>query len=319
MDRCACCGGAFGPSPRGTHVSRSPDPDVLLVRLRRRAGRARVLRVRREGAGAGHVVRGRMYPPSSASAGAARSRGRRAGGPRRRARRRHAQQRSRRSRRGRRERAQWSYKGRMAAIDYTDGRRMRLDVEFHFAAAHRLPRYEGPCFRLHGHNYRFFVALEGEVDPRTGMIADFGEVKRIVQEQVLARVDHRDLNDVLENPTAENIALDLGGARAARARARRGPALRDPGLVRHVPGRAAVRRRLRARAERRPDAGAAAEAVARFLDALGLPPEVAAREIAGHAAPGGGGLARGPRGRLRARSRRDPRRRDPSAGAISWP
>jgi 6-pyruvoyltetrahydropterin/6-carboxytetrahydropterin synthase len=94
----------------------------------------------------------------------------------------------------------------MAAIDYTDGRRMRLDVEFYFAAAHRLPRYEGPCFRMHGHNYRFFVGLEGEVDPRTGMIADFGEVKRIVQEQVLARVDHRTLNDVLENPTAENIA-----------------------------------------------------------------------------------------------------------------
>ncbi|ABS26090.1 6-carboxytetrahydropterin synthase QueD [Anaeromyxobacter sp. Fw109-5] len=94
----------------------------------------------------------------------------------------------------------------MAAIDYTDGRRMRLDVEFYFAAAHRLPRYEGPCFRMHGHNYRFFVALEGDVDPRTGMIADFGEVKRIVQEQVLARLDHRTLNDVLENPTAENIA-----------------------------------------------------------------------------------------------------------------
>ncbi len=94
----------------------------------------------------------------------------------------------------------------MAAIDYTDRRRMRLDVEFYFAAAHRLPRYEGPCFRMHGHNYKFFVALEGEVDPGTGMIADFGEVKRVVQEHVLARVDHRTMNDFLENPTAENIA-----------------------------------------------------------------------------------------------------------------
>jgi 6-pyruvoyltetrahydropterin/6-carboxytetrahydropterin synthase len=94
----------------------------------------------------------------------------------------------------------------MAALDYTDTRRMRLDVEFYFAAAHRLPRYDGPCFRMHGHNYKFFVAVEGEVDPRSGMIADFGEIKRVVQEQVLARVDHRSLNDVLENPTAENIA-----------------------------------------------------------------------------------------------------------------
>jgi len=94
----------------------------------------------------------------------------------------------------------------MGAIDYGDRRRMRLDVEFYFAAAHRLPRYEGPCFRMHGHNYKFFVGIEGDVDPRSGMIADFGEIKRVVQEQVLARVDHRNLNDILENPTAENIA-----------------------------------------------------------------------------------------------------------------
>jgi 6-pyruvoyltetrahydropterin/6-carboxytetrahydropterin synthase len=94
----------------------------------------------------------------------------------------------------------------MATIDYTDRGRMRLDVEFQFAAAHRLPRYDGPCFRMHGHNYRFFVAVEGEVDPATGMVADFGELKRLVQEHVLARVDHRTLNDILENPTAENIA-----------------------------------------------------------------------------------------------------------------
>jgi 6-pyruvoyltetrahydropterin/6-carboxytetrahydropterin synthase len=108
--------------------------------------------------------------------------------------------------RGRAAVASRSYKGGMAAIDYLDVRRMRLDVEFYFAAAHRLPRYEGPCFRLHGHNYRFFVAVEGDVDPKTGMIADFGDVKGIVQEHVLSRVDHRNLNDVLENPTAENIA-----------------------------------------------------------------------------------------------------------------
>jgi 6-pyruvoyltetrahydropterin/6-carboxytetrahydropterin synthase len=94
----------------------------------------------------------------------------------------------------------------MATIDYTDQRRMRLDVEFYFAAAHRLPRYQGPCFRMHGHNYKFFIALEGEVDPATGMIADFGQIKQVVGEAVLARADHQVLNDFLENPTAENIA-----------------------------------------------------------------------------------------------------------------
>jgi 6-pyruvoyltetrahydropterin/6-carboxytetrahydropterin synthase len=94
----------------------------------------------------------------------------------------------------------------MAAIDYADARRMRLDVEFRFAAAHRLPRYDGPCSRVHGHNYRLLVGVEGEVDPASGMIADFGDIKRVVQEKVIERVDHRSLDEVLENPTAENIA-----------------------------------------------------------------------------------------------------------------
>jgi 6-pyruvoyltetrahydropterin/6-carboxytetrahydropterin synthase len=94
----------------------------------------------------------------------------------------------------------------MGAIDYRDVRRARLDVEFHFAAAHRLPRYEGPCSRMHGHNYRMIVCVEGEVDPKSGMVADFGRIKEIVQEHVLSRSDHRTLNDVLDNPTAENIA-----------------------------------------------------------------------------------------------------------------
>ncbi|HSN92648.1 MAG TPA: 6-carboxytetrahydropterin synthase QueD [Anaeromyxobacteraceae bacterium] len=104
----------------------------------------------------------------------------------------------------------------MGTIDYGDSRPMRLDVEFTFAAAHRLPRYEGPCSRVHGHNYRFLVAVEGEVDPRTGMIADFGAIKDVVREQVLARVDHRNLNDLLENPTAENIARWIWEALEAR-------------------------------------------------------------------------------------------------------
>ncbi len=94
----------------------------------------------------------------------------------------------------------------MNPIDYTDHRRARLDVEFHFAAAHRLPRYDGPCFRMHGHNYQLTVAIEGDVDPHTGMVADFGRIQEVVRAHVLSRADHQVLNDVLENPTAENIA-----------------------------------------------------------------------------------------------------------------
>ncbi len=82
---------------------------------------------------------------------------------------------------------------------------MRLEAEFHFAAAHRLPFYDGPCFRMHGHNYRLIVSVEGTPDAKSGMVIDFVEVQRIVAKVILARCDHQTLNDILENPTAELI------------------------------------------------------------------------------------------------------------------
>jgi 6-pyruvoyltetrahydropterin/6-carboxytetrahydropterin synthase len=82
---------------------------------------------------------------------------------------------------------------------------MRLEAEFHFAAAHRLPFYDGPCFRMHGHNYRLIVSVDGSPDAKSGMVIDFVEMQRIVGKVILARCDHQTLNDILENPTAELI------------------------------------------------------------------------------------------------------------------
>lgn len=84
---------------------------------------------------------------------------------------------------------------------------MQLTIELHFCAAHRLPFHPGPCRNPHGHNYRLLVTLEGPVDPSTGMVYDFFTLKQLVSEKVIARVDHKDLNAFIENPTAENIAV----------------------------------------------------------------------------------------------------------------
>jgi 6-pyruvoyltetrahydropterin/6-carboxytetrahydropterin synthase len=84
---------------------------------------------------------------------------------------------------------------------------MQLSVEFPFCAAHRLPYYDGPCSRMHGHNYRLQVTLEGMPNPRDGMIRDFDEVRRRVWEKALALCDHQTLNDFMDNPTAENLIL----------------------------------------------------------------------------------------------------------------
>ena len=82
---------------------------------------------------------------------------------------------------------------------------MILRVEFLFDAAHRLPYYEGPCFHTHGHNYKLVVLVEGQVDPKTGIAIDFVKVKELVSEHILGRVHHNDLNQILDNPTAENV------------------------------------------------------------------------------------------------------------------
>lgn len=87
---------------------------------------------------------------------------------------------------------------------------MELFKEFTFEAAHRLPNVpaDHKCARLHGHSYRLIVHVSGDVDPHSGMVIDFGDIKAIVKPLVDQQLDHYFLNEVegLENPTSENLA-----------------------------------------------------------------------------------------------------------------
>lgn len=89
---------------------------------------------------------------------------------------------------------------------------MRLEVNFQFEAAHYLPKVpEGhKCGRVHGHSYLVTVAVEGLVDPETGWVVDFGDLRDALA-PIVAGLDHQCLNDVpgLDNPTAENLATWL--------------------------------------------------------------------------------------------------------------
>ena len=86
-----------------------------------------------------------------------------------------------------------------------------MDVfrEFTFEAAHRLPNVPAghKCARLHGHSYRMEVHVRGNVDPVTGMVIDFADIKAAVR-PVEDALDHHYLNEIdgLDNPTAENLA-----------------------------------------------------------------------------------------------------------------
>ena len=84
---------------------------------------------------------------------------------------------------------------------------MRVRRRFRFEAAHRLPRHPGKCRELHGHSYELVVVVERPVDPESGMAIDFSDMKAVVRKEVVDPLDHRMLNDVMENPTAEEIAV----------------------------------------------------------------------------------------------------------------
>ena len=84
-----------------------------------------------------------------------------------------------------------------------------VSVDQTFAAGHALRNYKGRCENVHGHNFRVQVTIEGERLDDNGMLVDFLDVKKSMQD-VIARLDHQFLNDIppfdLKNPSAENIA-----------------------------------------------------------------------------------------------------------------
>jgi 6-pyruvoyltetrahydropterin/6-carboxytetrahydropterin synthase len=64
----------------------------------------------------------------------------------------------------------------------------------------------------HGHNYVLEVSVTGPVDEKTGYVMDLGALKRVVQDEVVGKMDHRNLNlevDFMQgiNPTTENIVV----------------------------------------------------------------------------------------------------------------
>ncbi|RKX65192.1 MAG: 6-carboxytetrahydropterin synthase QueD [Tenericutes bacterium] len=80
---------------------------------------------------------------------------------------------------------------------------IRICKTFVFDAAHKLPEHKGKCKNLHGHRYKLEIEVRNEVNPNTGMVMDFGDLKQIINDTFIKNWDHSYLNESFENPTAE--------------------------------------------------------------------------------------------------------------------
>ena len=95
-----------------------------------------------------------------------------------------------------------------------------------FTAAHKVFRPEwsdeknmevfGKCANpnWHGHNYTLLVTVKGEINPATSFVANLTEVSRVINEKIISKVDHKNLNldvDFMKNilPSTENLAVAI--------------------------------------------------------------------------------------------------------------
>jgi len=102
-----------------------------------------------------------------------------------------------------------------------------------FSAAHRLFKpglSDEENFKLfgkcsnpnwHGHNYTLEVVIEGEKDNSTGFVIDISILKKIIKENIISKVDHKNLNTETDfmkglNPTSENIVVSIWNVLASK-------------------------------------------------------------------------------------------------------
>ena len=84
----------------------------------------------------------------------------------------------------------------MTHLNFSLGGRLSVTKIFRFEMAHALPDYDGPCAHLHGHSYRLEVTLgtktkeSGHAPMTDGMVMDFSQLKKMVEDTIIAQVDH---------------------------------------------------------------------------------------------------------------------------------
>lgn len=109
---------------------------------------------------------------------------------------------------------------------------IRVTKFYDFEMAHALWNYNGLCKNIHGHTYKLYVTVAGvpiqnTEDNNNGMVIDFGDLKRIVKDEIVDKLDHSlvlnsnaphqkltELNEMYERhfifdfqPTCENLVL----------------------------------------------------------------------------------------------------------------
>ncbi|NNE03175.1 MAG: 6-carboxytetrahydropterin synthase [Eudoraea sp.] len=120
--------------------------------------------------------------------------------------------------------------------------KIRVTKQFTFETGHALYGYDGKCKNVHGHSYKLSVTVIGvpstnTEDVKLGMVIDFGDLKKIVKEEVVLPFDHATVfnkntphlelaEELMQRghkviladyqPTSENMVIDFASKITAR-------------------------------------------------------------------------------------------------------
>ena len=87
---------------------------------------------------------------------------------------------------------------------------IRITKEFKFEMAHALHGYDGLCKNIHGHSYKLWVTIKGEIckekgHKKDGMVLDFDLLKSIVKPEIIDKYDH----SLVLNGETSHAEIDL--------------------------------------------------------------------------------------------------------------
>ena len=90
--------------------------------------------------------------------------------------------------------------------------KIRLTKQFNFETGHALYGYDGACRNIHGHSYKLYVTVIGlpiddKEDVKYGMVIDFKDLKKIVNQEVVEVFDHATVFN--KNTPHKDLAITL--------------------------------------------------------------------------------------------------------------
>ena len=87
---------------------------------------------------------------------------------------------------------------------------IRVTKEFKFEMAHALYGYDGLCKNIHGHSYKLWVTVKGEIkndegNAKDGMVIDFDILKQLVKPTIIDKYDH----SLVLNAKSPHVDIDF--------------------------------------------------------------------------------------------------------------